>query len=95
MSNFKIIKQASSFFNENGLKYKSIKMYGKLLIVNVYDYQTAKMVQEILNGSYVQKTGIEGPTEEDDYDVTGLIEDALAKHLKEAESWNKDELEED
>jgi len=94
MANPKVIQQAATFFIENGIKYKSIKMYGKLLVINVFDYKTAKDVQDILNGSYVQKTGIEGPTEDDDYDVTGLIEDALAQHIKESSEWNEKELEE-
>lgn len=94
MANSRVIQQAAKFFIESGIKYKSIKMFGKMLVVNVYDYQTAKTVQDVLNGSHVQKTGIEGPTEDDDYDVTGLVEEALAQHLKEIEDWDEDESEE-
>lgn len=94
MANPKVIQQAANFFIENGIKYKSIKMFGKLLVVNVYDYETAVAVQDILNGAQVQKTGIEGPIEEDDYDVTGLVEEALDQHLKDVEEWNKDAPEE-
>jgi len=94
MANPRVIQQAAKFFIENNIKYKSIKMYGKLLVINVYDYETAKTVQDVLNGSYVQKTGIEGPTEDEDYDVTGLVEEALAQHLKDAEDWNEDAPEE-
>lgn len=94
MANPRIIQQAAKFFIENEIKYKSIKMFGKLLVVNVYDYETAVTVQDILNGSYVQKTGIEGPTENEDYDVTGLIEEALSQHLKEAQEWRENEEEE-
>lgn len=93
MANPKVIQQAARFFNENGLKYKSIKMFGRLLVVNVYDYQTARIVQNVLNGSGVEKVDIEGPVgEEEDYDVAGLVEEALAQHLKEAEEWKEDEL---
>lgn len=94
MASPRIIQQAAKFFIENQIKYKSIKMFGKLLVINVYDYETAVTVQDILNGSYVQKTGIEGPTENEDYDVTGLIEETLSQHLKEAQDWCKNEEEE-
>lgn len=94
MANSLIIQQAAKFFIENGIKYKSIKMFGKLLVVNVYDYETATTVQDILNGSYIQKTGVEGPTEDEDYDVAGLVEEALAQHLKNVKEWSENEPEE-
>jgi hypothetical protein len=94
MANSRVIQKAANFFIENGIKYKSIKMFGKMLVVNVYDYETARTVQDVLNGSYVQKTGIEGPSEDDDYDVTGLVEEALAQHFKDVEDWNEDAPEE-
>jgi hypothetical protein len=96
MANSRVIQQAAKFFIENGIKYKTIKMFGKMLVVNVYDYETARTVQDVLNGAQVQKTGIEGPTEDEDYDVAGLVEEALAQHFKEIndEDWNEDAPEE-
>lgn len=92
MANPKVIQQAARFFTENGLQYKSIKMFGRLLVVNVYDYETARIVQSVLNGSGIEKTDIEGPIyDEKDYDVTGLVEEALAQHLKDAEEWKDEE----
>lgn len=67
-----------------GIPFQSVKMFGKLLVIHTNNYHSAEVIQSILNGSGVSKTGIEEPDRSnDDYVVTGLINDALDEALEE------------
>jgi len=84
MANHKIMLQASSYLTQMGIPFQSVKMFGKLLVIHTNDHHAAKIIQSILSGSGVNKTGIEEPDRmNDDYVVTGLIDDAINEALEE------------
>lgn len=82
MANHRIMLQASNYLTQMGIPFKSVKMFGKLLVIHTNDNYSAEVIKNILNGSGVSKTGIEEPDKpNDDYVVTGLINDALSEAL--------------
>jgi|GEM_PF-5287690 len=79
MANPKVIQQASAFLTRMGIPYTSIKMYVKMLMINTTDYQSARIIESILNGSGVEKVGVEEPEDRHntDYSVVGLVGDDI------------------
>lgn len=91
MANHRIMLQASSYLTQMGIPFQSVKMFGKLLVIHTNDYHSAEIIQSILNGSGVSKTGIEEPDRmNDDYVVTGLINDALNEALDELDDMDEE-----
>jgi hypothetical protein len=92
MANHRIMLQASSFLTQMGIPFQSVKMFGNLLVIHTNDYQSAEVIQSILNGSGVSKTGIEEPDRaNDDYVVTGLINDALGEALDDFDDMDEEQ----
>lgn len=93
MSSAKVILQASNFLTQMGIPFTSIKMFGRMLMINTTDYQSARVIESILNGSGIEKVGIEEPDDRynDEYTIAGLIEEELNKHLNSGEE-DEDEV---
>lgn len=89
MANHRIMLQASSYLTQMGIPFQSVKMFGNLLVIHTNDYHSAEIIQSILNGSGVSKTGIEEPDRaNDNYVVTGLISDAINEALSELDDMD-------
>lgn len=81
MSNPKVIIQAASFLTKMNIPYTSIKMFGKMLMINTTDIESARVIESILNGSGVANVNVEELEDryEEDYAVVGLINDEELK----------------
>lgn len=84
MSNPKIIIQTANFLNKMNIPFTSVKMFGKMLMINTPDIQSAELIQSILNGSGLTNVGFDGEQDRyhDDYAVVGLVDD---ENLEESE----------
>ena len=79
MANPKVMMQAASFLTKMNIPYSSIKMFGKMLMINTTDIESANVIASILNGSGVANVGVEEPEDryQDDYAVVGLMSDEI------------------
>ena len=77
MSNPKIIIQTANFLNKMNVPYTSIKMFGKMLMINTPNIESAEIIQSILNGTGLANVGIDEDQDryQDDYAVVGLVND--------------------
>lgn len=77
MANPKVMLQAAGFLTKMGIPYKSVKMFGKMLMINTTNEQSARVIESILNGSGAADVSIEAPEDRysDDYAVVGLLND--------------------
>lgn len=75
MSNPKIIIQTANFLSKMNIPYTSVKMFGKMLMVNTPDIESAKIIESILNGTGLVNVGIDEEQDryQDDYAVVGLV----------------------
>jgi len=79
MANPKVILQAADFLTKMNIPYKSIKMFGKMLMINTTDFESACIIESILNGSGAANVSVEAPEDRysDDYAVIGLLNDEI------------------
>lgn len=79
MANPKVMLQAAEFLTKMNIPYKSIKMFGKMLMINTTDHESARIIENILNGSGAANVSVEAPEDRysDDYAVVGLLNDDI------------------
>jgi hypothetical protein len=79
MTNPKVMMQASSFLTRMNIPYSSIKMFGKLLMINTTDIQSANLIASILNSSGAANVSVDEPEDryQEDYAVVGLMNDEI------------------
>lgn len=85
MTNPRVMLQAADFLTKMNIPYTSIKMFGKMLMINTTDYQSACVIESILNGSGAANVSVEAPEDRynDDYAVVGLVNDENQEEEKE------------
>lgn len=79
MANPKVILQAADFLTKMNIPYKSIKMFGRMLMINTTDHESARIIESILNGSGAANVSVEAPEDRysDDYAVVGLLNNEI------------------
>lgn len=77
MTNPKVMMQASSFLTRMNIPYSSIKMFGKLLMINTTNIQSANLIASILSDSGAANVSVDEPEDryQKDYAVVGLMND--------------------
>ena len=77
MSNPKIIIQTVNFLNKMNIPYISVKMFGKMLMINTPDIESARIIESVLNGTGLIDVGVDEEQDRyhDDYAVVGLVND--------------------
>jgi hypothetical protein len=79
VSNPKILIQASDFLTKMNIPYTSVKMFGKILVINTTDIESAKVIESVLNGSGIESVSIHRPDDryDEEYSVVAELEEDL------------------
>lgn len=81
MANSKIMLQAADFLTKMNIPYTSIKMFGKMLMINTTDIESARVIESILNGSGAANVSVDEDRYQNDYAIVGLIQEEIGKQL--------------
>lgn len=81
MASPKVMLQAADFLTRMNIPYTSIKMFGRMLMINTTDIESARIIESILNGSGAANVSVDEDRHQNDYAIVGLIQEEINKHL--------------